>query len=410
MQDRQLYQQILGIASPWSVERVELQLDKGEVHVYLTHAKDTSWACPECGQACSAYDHQPERRWRHLDTCQYRTVLHASLPRANCPEHGPRLVRVSWAEPGSHFTALFERLAIDWLKEASQEAVARQLGLTWDQIHGIMQRAVKRGLARRKVDELPHLGIDEKAFRRGHKYATIVVDIWRGRVLHVAEGRSEESLNGFWPSLTDEQKSNVQAVAMDMCQAYENSVRKNLPDGEKKIVFDKFHVAKALGDAVDQIRRAENKRLRTAKDNRLVGTKHDWLRNPSHFDKESWDHFRSLRESKLQTARAWALKEQGMVFWEARSARAGEQHFAWWYRWATHSRLKPIIKVAKTLKAKLPNLLTYFQHRITNATSESLNAKIQWVKYTARGFRNFENFANAIYFHCGRLDLAPAPT
>ena len=99
-----------------------------------------------------------------------------------------------------------------------------------------------------------------------------------------------------------------------------------------------------------------------------------------------------------------------MLFWASRSKAAAQRHFNWWYRWATHSRLKPIIKKAKMLKSRLPNLLTYFKYHITNATSESLNSQIQWVKYTARGFRNFKNFATAIYFHCGGLDLTPLPT
>src|SRR5579872_237215 len=183
MQDRQLYQQILGITSPWFVERVELKLESGEVNVHLSHPTSASWQCAECGRECPLYDHQPVRTWRHLDTCQYRTLMHAALPRTECPEHGVRVVRVSWAEPGSHFTVLFERLAIDWLQEACQQAVARQLDLSWDEIHAIMERAVRRGLARRKADDLPHLGVDEKAFLRGHQYVTIVVDTWRIPVL-----------------------------------------------------------------------------------------------------------------------------------------------------------------------------------------------------------------------------------
>ncbi|HEY3964201.1 MAG TPA: ISL3 family transposase [Planctomycetaceae bacterium] len=410
MHDRQLYEQILGIVSPWTVERVELQLEGGEVHVHLSHSKDASWKCAECGRQCPLYDHQGVRTWRHLDTCQYQTRLHACLPRTECPEHGVRVVSVSWAEPGSHFTALFERLAIDWLKEASQQAVARQLDLSWDEIHGIMERAVRRGLARRKADELPHLGVDEKAFRRGHRYATIVVDIWRSRVVHVAKGRDQASLDTFWPTLTPEQLAAVDLVAMDMHQPYVNSVEEHLPNGDKKIVFDKFHVAKHLGEAVDRVRRAENKELRQDDDDRLVGTKYDWLRNPNNFKRDAWAEFRTLRDSKLKTARAWALKEHGMTFWNQRSARKAKQYFDWWYRWATHSRLKPMIEKAKMLKSRLPNLLTYFKYGLTNATSESLNSKIQWVRYTARGFRNFQNFATAIYFHCGKLDMAPSPT
>src|SRR5438270_7793801 len=136
MQDHQLYQRILGIEGPWQVERMDLQLKEGEVHVYLTHEDNREWACAECGVLCPLYDHQPERQWRHLDTCQYRTILHAEPPRSQCPEHGVRVVKLSWAEASSRFTALCEGLAIEWLKHASQKAVGEQLRLSWDEIHG----------------------------------------------------------------------------------------------------------------------------------------------------------------------------------------------------------------------------------------------------------------------------------
>lgn len=409
MQDRQLYEQILGITSPWRVERVELQLEDGEVHVHLAHG-EAMWCCPECGQACPLYDHGPQRTWRHLDTCQYQTLLHASVPRTECAEHGVRIVSVPWAEPGGHFTALFERLAIDWLQAASQSAVAARLGLSWDEIHGIMERAVRRGLKRREAEPIPHVGVDEKSFRKRHRYATIVTDLDRSCVLYVAEGREQSSLDGFWDTLSDEQRDGIQAVAIDMCDAYENSIKAHLPQADEKIVYDKFHVAKQLGEAVDQVRRRENKQLRAVGDDRLVGTRYAWLRNPDNFDSDQWREFGELRRSHLKTARAWALKEQAMVLWDYRYEKPARKHFAWWYRWATHSRLQPMIDKARMLKRRLENVLTYLKHGITNAVSESLNSKIQWVKYTARGFRNFENFKTAIYFHCGGLDLEPSPT
>src|SRR5579863_8063870 len=145
-----------------------------------------------------AYDHQAERAWRHLDTCQYQTILHARPPRTECHQHGVRVLRLPWVEPSSRFTALFERLAIDWLKAASQKAVAKLLSLSWDEIHGILERAVERGLARREAEPVPVLGVDEKAFRKGHSYFTLVNDLTRGRVLYVAEDRKQSSLDGFW--------------------------------------------------------------------------------------------------------------------------------------------------------------------------------------------------------------------
>jgi transposase len=410
MQDHQLYQQILGLAAPWRVVQVELNLAEGEVHVHLDHDPAAMWQCPECGRDCPLHDHAAERVWRHLDTCQYQTLLHAAVPRTRCPEHGVRIVHITWAEPHGRFTALFERLAIDWLQAASQQAVAARLGLSWDEVHTIMERAVRRGLARRTAEEIPYLGVDEKAFRKGHKYVTIVTDVLRGCVLYVAEDRKQTSLDGFWETLSAEQRNSIDAVAMDMWEPYENSIRAHVPAAADKIVYDKFHVAKHLGEAVDQVRRAENKRLRAAGDERLVGTRYDWLRNPDNVPDDQWREFRDLRQSKLQTARAWALKEQAMLLWAYRYEGPARKHFRWWYRWATHSRLRPMIAKARMLKARLDNILTYLKHPITNAVSESLNSKIQWVKYTARGFRNFTNFVTAIYFHCGGLHLTPAPT
>jgi len=407
MQDRELYRQILGIEAPWFVERVELKLAEGEVHVHLDHHEVMNWPCPECGADCRLYDHQPERQWRHLDTCQYETILHAKPPRAECGQHGVRVVKLAWAEPSSRFTALFERLAIDWLTAASQKAVGERLGLSWDEIHGIMERAVERGLERRQAEKLPAVGVDEKAFRKGQKYFTLVNDLERSRVLYVAEDRTQASLDGFWETLSDEQLASIQAVAMDMWDPYIASVRVNLPGADSKIVFDKFHIAKHLGEAVDRVRRCENKTLRAAGDDRLTGTRYDWLRHPARMETKDRLEFAALRDSNLKTARAWALKEAAMALFTYVYERPARKHFRWWHGWAVRCRLQPMVETARMLRRRLENILTYLRHRITNAASESINSKIQWVKYTARGFRNKRNFQIAIYFHCGGLELAP---
>ncbi len=410
MEDRDLYGRILGLEKPWYVASVDLRLAPGEVHVHLAHEDLASWPCPECGTASKLYDHQPERQWRHLDTCQYRTILHAEPPRSQCPTHGVKVVKMPWAEPSSRFTALFEAIAISWLKTASQKAVGEQLGLSWDEIHGIMERAVKRGLKRRQAEPVARLGVDEKAFRKGHKYLTIVNDLVQNRVLYVAEDRKKDSLDGFWKTLTEKQQEGIEAVAMDMWDPYIDSVRAHVADADGKIVFDKFHVAKHLSEAVDKVRRKENRELKAEGDERLVGTRYDWLHNPTSMDRQSRRDFAVLRNSDLKTARAWAMKETAMSLYHYVYEGPARKHFKWWYNWAVRSRLAPMKEVAGMLKRRFENIITYLKHRITNAASESINSKIQWVKYTARGFRNKQNFINAIYFHCGGLDLLPAPT
>lgn len=406
MEDRALYQAILGLSDPWLVDAVELREAEQAVHVFVAAAVQTPFTCPECGSVAPVYDYA-ERRWRHLDTCQFTTLLVARVPRVQCGTHGVKTVRVPWAEKGSRFTLLFERLAIAWLKEATPTAVARRLGLTWDEARGIQARAVRRGLARRSHAPVARIGIDEKSFLKRHQYVSIVVDLDEARVLHVADDRRAESLVPYFQGLTAAERTGITAIAMDMWEPYRKTVREQIPDGERKIVFDKFHVLQHVGVAVDTVRKAESRALAAEGDTTLKGTKYAWLRNPANFTQKAWHAFAALRESTLQSARAWAIKESLRPLWDYTYVGAARTFFKRWYWWATHSRLAPIIKVARMLKAHLENILTYLTHRITNAVTEGLNAKIQWIKYGARGFRNRDSFKTAILFHCGGLDLEP---
>lgn len=406
MHDCELYQTILGLNRPWRVTRVEVKKARQEVEVVVRWPAEVGVKCPQCGKTVTAYDHL-ERRWRHLDTCQYQTILAARLPRANCPEHGVHQVAVPWAAGRSQFTALFESLVVDWLQETSLSGVSQQLGLSWDEVFGIQRRAVRRGLARRKKAPVKYVGVDEKAFKKGHKYVTILCDLQRRVVRDVAKDRRAESLQGLLHKLTPEEKQNLKGVAMDMWEPYLKAVDAELPLGRSKVVFDKFHVVQHLNKGVDQVRRREAKELAAAGDARLKGTKYQWLKNPDNFTRAKWRAFKVLRESNLKVAKAWAMKETIKRLWDFQYAGAARRLFKKWCDWVRRSRLKPMMAKAELIKSHLDNILTYLEHPITNAACESINAKIQWIKYTARGYANMENFRVAILFHCGGLDLSP---
>jgi transposase len=173
MRDKELYAAILGIQLPWQVTSVALDPEGEEVRVMIQAPKGTPFPCPQCKEPCPGYDSRP-RTFRHLDTCQFKTFLEVDVPRVECRQHGVLQIEVPWAEPGSGFTALMEALVIDWLQEASIRAVARRMDLTWDEVDGVMQRAVKRGLARRRLEGIRHVGVDETSFQRRHEYVTIV--------------------------------------------------------------------------------------------------------------------------------------------------------------------------------------------------------------------------------------------
>jgi transposase len=246
MHDKELYATILGIAAPWRVTAVELSVEKQEVRVHIEHSGSEPLKCPTCGNECARYDTR-RREWRHLDTCQYRTVLVADVPRVDCDKHGVLQAKVPWAEPGSRFTALFESLAIDWLKEASIAAVARRLRVSWDELDGIMQRAVRRGLERRKIESITAIGVDETSFQKRHEYVTVVSDLRQPRVLYVGDGRGGQALGGFFSGLGEEKCAAMRVVAMDMWRPYIDVTRKHVAFADWKIAFDRFHVCCRAG-------------------------------------------------------------------------------------------------------------------------------------------------------------------
>lgn len=409
MDDRALYATILGLEQPWEVDRVDVRDREQVVEVWVKASDGTRFTCPTCGAPRGIYDHV-ERSWRHLDTCQFRTELHARVPRIECPAHGVKTVSVSWAERHSRFTLLFERLAIAWLREATPTAVARRLRLTWEEANGIVERAVRRGLARRPSAAAERVGIDEHSYLRHHNYVTMVADLDRRIVLHVADHRTADTLVPYFERLTPAERAGITAIAMDMWDPYLKTVHAYVPEAASKIVFDRFHVMRHAAEAMDAVRRREQRELKQRGDNRLTGTKYLWLKNPAHFDRLSLAarrQFRRLKQSTLKAARAWALKEAFGRIWAYRSIPAARAFFRRWYAWAIRSRLKPVIHFAGIIARRLENILTYLTHRITNAVTEGLNAKIQWIKYSSRGFRNRERFKLAILFHCGGLDLEP---
>jgi transposase len=407
MRDKDLYAKILGLDPPWVVREVKLDMEEGEVVVHVEHDRRTALRCPECGGEAPGYDFR-ERRWRHLDTCQYRTILVAEVPRCRCPEHGVHQVRVPWGETGSRFTTMFEALVIDWLRETSMTAVGRNLDLTWDQIDRIMQRAVKRGLERREKAFPEHIGVDETSFKKRHAYVTIVQDQESGDVLYVGDGRGREGLDPFYKGLDEQQLMGICSVAMDMHQPYIQSTLAFVPEAEKKIAFDKFHIAKHLGDAVDKVRRREHKELQRRGDETLKGTKYVWLQNPENMKAGTAIALEDLRDLALRTARAWAIKEFAMTLWTY--VRRGWALRAWkrWLCWAQRCRLESMVKVARTIRDHLWGIINAIVLRVTGASNESVNAKIQKLKKWACGYRNRERFRTAILFHFGGLDLYPA--
>ena len=408
MKDFQLYQQILGLVAPWRVEAVTLKVKELEIEVRVGFA-ETLWGCPECQARMQIHDYE-ERRWRHLDSCQFKTFIVARVPIVKCPKHGSQTVAVPWADKYARFTQLFERLAIDVMLECSTSGACQILRISWDEADGIKQRAVKRGLARKSPAVMPRLCVDEKGMGHGQDYVTIVAQVTEEQttVEYVGDDRKQESLDAFWESLTAEQLTGVEAVAMDMWEPYLQSTLAHVPGAASKIVHDPFHLVKYMNKAVNDVRVIEHRRLQSMGDETLKNTRQLWLFGMENVPAKHAQRFEAVRNLNLQTSRAWAIKEVFRAFWLCDEVKEAERYFGKWYGWAIRSRLEPIKKVARMCKAHAGNILTFFVHRLTNGPIEGLNNKIQGLIKKAFGYRNKERFKTDIFFHLGGLDLYPS--
>ena len=333
MRDVELYRHLLGLELPWTVARVELEIKEQRVDVWADHSDGTRWRCPECSVALPLYDHSEERSWRHLDSCQFKTFLHARPPRVQCPQHGVLQVRLPWAEPHSRFTTLFERLAIDVLQETDVLGATRILRISWDEAWHLMERAVDRGRRRKQRRVIPLQGVDEKAAAKGHKYITLVCDLLNSSVEYIADDRKKESLDGYFRGLTPEQLQGIEAIACDMWEPYVQSIVEYVPEAVDKIVFDRYHIMKHMGKAVDDVRKREHRELMAQGDETLKRSKYLWLYGEENLPEKYWNRFEELRSLHLKTARAWAIKESLRDLWDYLRRGWALRHWQRWYCW-----------------------------------------------------------------------------
>lgn len=408
MRDIKLYEKLLGLEPPWRIGSVDLRLDQGEVVLHMEVQEGTLWGCPACSRRMHAHDHHT-RRWRHLDTCQCKTLIEANVPRVKCPEHGTVTVRVPWAEPHSRFTALFERLAIDLLRDCSVKAASNHLRLTWDECDHIKAKAVARGLERKGEVAARAICIDEKSVSRGHDYITVVAKLTEsGPVVdYIGDGREQSALDPFWDAHSPEALAAIECASMDMWKAYINAVEARLPAGKRAITHDPFHVIQHMNKAVDAVRRQEANLLPHDEATALKGTRQMWLYGIENLPEKWEERMKALKDSQMKTARAWRLKETLRAMYQCETWAQAEALFKGWHRDAMRSKLEPIKRIARMLKNHLPQVLNYFIHRVTNAYSEGINSIIQALIKRANGYRSRERLKRDLFFHLGGLDLYP---
>lgn len=399
----ELFEHILNFGEDWRVREIQVddESSKIDVHVEFIGSKAL---CPDSGELLPIYDHREPRRWRHLNMMQYQTWIECSLPRVKGSEGKVKTVKAPWADINQRFTFWFEAMAIQLAQLTKSPTKAAQfLDSSYDVIAGIIRRAVDRGIQRRGEQGLSvnALSIDEKAFRRGHDYVTVVSCPKTGQVLDVGLGRkqadTEELLSELHEQVGLEQ---VEAVSIDMWKAYINAVESTLPAA--RIVHDKFHVIAWLNKAVDQVRRAEAKTQPALKKTRYL-----WLKNTENHTPGQADSFHQISQMNLKTGQAWQIKENFKGVYQQNTPIEGFNYFCQWAGDVADKAIGACQKVADMFSKHMMGILNFINDPITNSRAEQVNSKIQQLKSISKGYRNFNNFRNAILFYFGKLDLYP---
>lgn len=370
-----MFKTALALEEPWQLTHIEYDDQEETWHLYIDFGRGAEFACPSCGTASKAYDAE-RKTWRHLDFWNWKTYMHARVPRTNCRTcNKVTLVPVKWSRPLSHFTLQFDAWAMRLMSEMPVNAAARELREHDTRMWRIFHHYVNQAMAELDLTHVKRIAVDETSSRRGHRYITLFVDVDTKIVLFATEGKGKDTLARFKQHLVqkDVNTAQIQEVCCDMSVAFISGIEEQFPDAE--ITFDKFHVMKMVNEAVDDVRIAEQK-----------------------------EKLQSLKDSNLKTGRAYRLKLALQDLWTMQHIFA-DLYLHDWIGWARRSQLQPMIDLAKTVKKHEEGILRWFHSKMTNGLLEGINGLVQAAKRRARGYRNVENLIAMVYMTANKLRL-----
>lgn len=401
MFSEQFFDIVLNFGDEWRVDDVKVNFKLEEVDIYVSYISDKA-DCPESFDTCSIYDHRNSRRWRHLDTLQFKTYINCKVPRVKSAL-GVKTISVPWADNYERHTYLFERLTIDLLKATkNQTQTAKLLRCGFNVVNRIIHSSVKRGMERRPKDvAFKHLSLDEKSFSKGHQYISVLSSPLAGCVIDVIAGRDKQATKALLEQvITPENRDFVETVSVDMWKAYLSSIEEILPKAD--IVHDRFHLIKYLNDAIDKVRRREVKHHEELKNSRFV-----LLKNKENLTDNQQIIFEHIQAANYQVSKAWRVREDFKDIFASASIEDAFPLFIKWGASVLNTNIKEVIKVAKMFNNHLKGVINALTQSYSNAMAERLNGKIQEIKTVGRGYRTFANFRSAILFFHGGLDLYP---
>jgi transposase len=362
--------------------------------------------CSTCFKKRPGYDMLDTRWFAFVPLWGMPVFLLYAMRRVECRRCGVTVEAVPWASGKMQTTHALVWFLASWAKVLSWKETARRFRSSWDTVFRCVEYAVRWGLKHRSLDGICAVGVDELAWKKGHKYLTLVyqLDHGRRRLLHLARDRTANSFHGFFDMLGEERSKDIVFVASDMWQAFLKVVR--LRCSSAIHVLDRFHVAQLLSKAVDTVRRDEVRDLR-ASGRHVLLTKTRWLllKRRENLTSDERTRLRQLLTINLRSVRACLLKEHFQHLWTYRSGLHAQRFLARWTTMAMRSRLAPFKKFARTLRQHQRELLNWFAARglFAHGATEGFNNKARITTRKAYGFRSYEHAEIALYHALGDL-------
>ena len=399
----ELFEKALGINSPWFIKSIDFDEKKKQLDIRVDFKRGAIFMDDKekIKRSYKAYD-TVKKTWRHLNFFQHECYLHTRTPRIKRPDGKIRLITPPWSGVVSGFTLLFEGLIIQLCRAMPVHSVSQLTGVSDYKIWRILEIYVDSAKVGEDFSKLDALGMDETSVAKGHDYITLFVDLNKRKTCHISDGKDHQTVSDFVDVLEDKKgdRKQITNVSCDMSSAFIKGVTEYLPAAE--ITFDKFHILKIINEGVDTVRREESK------DNPLLkGNRYIFLKNEGNLTKEQREIRQELSMAKLnlKSIRALHIRESFQQIYQADGLDDFEVLLKKWYFWATHSRLFPIIKAAKTIKRHWAGVVKWKESQINNGILEGLNSILQAAKRKARGYKK-PHFKIIAYLMTGKLDFS----
>lgn len=383
--------------------RIDQERDR--VLIEVRRHQNAKPRCPRCGRVLGGTQEPTTHEWRHFDLLGVRCYLVAEIREGRCPKHSRMVEAVPWAHRRARHTKAFDRQVASLVQVADKTAAARTHDLSWRTVGRMVTRVVEAFLPKDLLDGLETIAVDETAYKRKHRFLTVVTDVASGRVVWVGEGKSAETLGRFFDELGPDRRQQLQVVCMDMSGAYRSAVEQWVPHAE--IVYDRFHVVKLLLAAIDEVRRAECRDTGGIAGHPLKNVRFPLLRNPKHRTPEDEEAIARVEKTNHRLFRAYELRVSFEDLWTLPTEQQARDFLMNWTRSALLSRLEAMRRLAHTLREHLDGILGFFRLRgLTNAVAEGINNKIQLAIHRAHGFHSLHALIAMIHLCCSGIRLA----